>query len=150
MTNYDTLAEKATEKVAKRAQYEAFDYTVPGTGTVRVTNASYGDDAADHTYDVTIQNGEAASCTCPADEYQEGPCKHRVAVSQTPAVLVAATPEVATDGGSTTTTAPDTEDVLEDDVDEEEDVGSREECWCADADLPCFDHFQKGGEEGEN
>jgi hypothetical protein len=26
-------------------------------------------------------------------------------------------------------------------------VGPREECWCADEDMPCFDHY--GGEDGD-
>ncbi|GGN26987.1 SWIM zinc finger family protein [Halarchaeum nitratireducens] len=118
MSTHDTLADKASAKIAKRAQYEAFEFDVPEPGTVRVRNASYGVDADEHTYDVTIQHGDAVACTCPADEYGNGPCKHRVAASTTSAVLAAATPEVAPDGGATTRTPPETESETDDSLPE--------------------------------
>jgi hypothetical protein len=77
-------------KTEKRAEYEAFEFRVPVPGRVRVENASYGDESGEHVYVVSIQNGEAVSCSCPADEYRSGRCKHRHAVENQPAVLLAA------------------------------------------------------------
>jgi len=94
MSIYDTAADKADETTAQRAQWEAFEFSVPEPGTVQVENHSHAD-PSDHTYDVTIEHGSAVSCECPADEYQDGPCKHRVAVEEQAAVLGAATDEVA-------------------------------------------------------
>ena len=74
----------------RRAKWEAFEYRVPVPGRVRIENTSYGDESDDHVYVVTVEDGEAISCTCPSDEYQPGKCKHRIAVEDQPAVLAAA------------------------------------------------------------
>jgi hypothetical protein len=96
MSNYETEAE---ERTAKRAQYEAFEMAVcPGVGKVNVVNKSYNDDK-NHTYTVTVRDGEATGCSCPADEYQPGACKHRVAVESRQPVMLAASTEIVTDGG---------------------------------------------------
>lgn len=85
----------AEERTDRRAQWESFEFCVPIDGKVNVSNLSYGaDEARDHTYTVTVTNGSAAECTCPADEHRAGACKHRVAVDRNAAVLAAATPEV--------------------------------------------------------
>lgn len=91
----------------KRAQYERMSMTVlkgAGVGRVNVRNDSYGDESGNHIYTVRVKNGETFECTCPADEYQPGPCKHRLACENSPLVVASAgcvaEPEsVATDGG---------------------------------------------------
>jgi hypothetical protein len=86
----------STERTSRRAEWEAFEFRVPAEGRVLVTNRSYGDsEADDHRYVVTVANSGAVECTCPSDEYRPGACKHRVAVENTEAVVLAAS---ATDG----------------------------------------------------
>jgi hypothetical protein len=75
------------DKTGKRAVYEAFTFRPRGGGDVVVGNDSHGDD--DHTYTVHVVGGLPSDCTCPADEYHEGACKHRVAVAMRPALLEA-------------------------------------------------------------
>jgi len=81
-----------TKAVGKRAVYEAFTFRPRGGGDVEVTNESHGDadDDADHTYTVHVVGGIPSDCECPADEYHEGACKHRVALAMRPALLEAA------------------------------------------------------------
>jgi len=102
-------------KTEKRAEYEAFEFRVPAQGVVRVENASYGDESDEHVYVVEVgTDGDTTGCTCPADEYQAGRCKHRLVVENAgPVVLAAsatdderdaaiddtASQAVATDGG---------------------------------------------------
>lgn len=63
----------------KRAQYEAFSFEVePGRVTVR--NQSWAD-PKEHEYSVRVIDGVPTDCTCPADEHQDGACKHRLAVA---------------------------------------------------------------------
>lgn len=102
-TGSKEVGESVTEK---RARFERFSMTVlkgAGAGRVNVRNDSYGTEAGEHIYNVRVANGEAVECTCPADEYQSGPCKHRLAVSDRPLVLSSASASanatVATDGG---------------------------------------------------
>src|SRR6056297_1828761 len=75
-------------RVAKRAQYEAFEFTVTDDG-VRVRNCSHAD-PTDHEYTVTVEDGLPTACTCPADKRFAGACKHRVAVAIRDPVLAAA------------------------------------------------------------
>lgn len=92
--------EKASDVslASKRAKWEAFEYAVPCDGKVNIANVSYGsENAKDHTYTVTVKSGTPTRCTCKADEYQPGPCKHRHAVNQQPAVLMAATSDYEPD-----------------------------------------------------
>jgi hypothetical protein len=144
MTENDTAAEKATENVEKRAQWEAFDFAVPERGRVRVENHSHADPDA-HSYTVTVDHGSAVECSCPADTYHSGACKHRTAVENTPAVLAAAS-GVATDGGQIIE-ADDDGVILGDD---ESADGRPDECncgdWNADADLPCWPCYRAGFE----
>jgi hypothetical protein len=74
----------------KRAQWEAFEFRVPAQGVVRVENGSYGDESDEHVYVVETDGDTTTGCTCPADEYQAGDCKHRVAVELNSVVLDAA------------------------------------------------------------
>lgn len=80
-------------KTAKRATWEAFDMSVPASGTVVVENMSYGAASGEHTHAVNVEDGVPVSCTCKADEWQAGACKHRVAVALREAVLAAASHE---------------------------------------------------------
>ena len=78
------LAAAADEKTLKRARWEHLRLAAcPGARHVNVTNYSYGVQAArsgEHTYTVSIgRDALPTGCTCPADEYQPGPCKHVVA-----------------------------------------------------------------------
>ena len=75
----------------KRAAYEAFTFALDAPRLVRVTNDSYGEDAAEHSYRVNVEDGVPVACECPADTYHEGACKHRVAVAIRAPVLDATT-----------------------------------------------------------
>lgn len=70
---------EVTSRILKRAQYEAFSFTLTAEG-VRVRNNSHAD-PSEHEYLVTVADGVPTSCTCPADAYSEGACKHRAAVA---------------------------------------------------------------------
>ena len=91
-------------KVRKRAEWEAFEFTLLGDGRIEVVNQSYADsDAVDHTYQVEVKNGVPESCTCPYAEYHDGDCKHMVAVAIRRPLIDSATVSdetpLATDGG---------------------------------------------------
>jgi hypothetical protein len=65
-----------------------FEFSVPASGIVAVANTRHDETT---TYAVNVsQNGETTACSCPADEYRPGPCKHRQAVEATECVLMAA------------------------------------------------------------
>lgn len=88
-----------TGRVAKRAQYEAFEFTVAPEG-VHVRNCSH-EQPAEHEYLVTVRDGVPINCNCPADERFDGACKHRVAVAiRQPVIEAAANKPVAADGGT--------------------------------------------------
>jgi len=79
----------------KRAEAELFEFRVPSEGRVLVTNTTYNDDE-NHRYVVTVEDGEAVSCTCAHFEHRNpGPenDKHCQAVNDQPAVLQAASTE---------------------------------------------------------
>jgi hypothetical protein len=79
-----------------RAEFEGFEFRVPAEGRVLVTNVSYGDDeASEHRYVVTVENGVAWSCTCPHHQHRSARCKHIRATENRDAVLRAAS---VTDG----------------------------------------------------
>jgi len=80
---------KAVSAVEKRAAWEAMEFRLGAPGAVRVENVSYGEESGEHVYVVTVEDGAAIECTCPADEYQNR-CKHRHAVEANEAVLAAA------------------------------------------------------------
>ncbi|WP_254272316.1 SWIM zinc finger family protein [Haloarcula marina] len=87
-----------TTRVAKRAQYEAFEFDLLGE-QIRVRNGSYAD-PENHEYLVRIEDGIPVSCTCPADEHFEGACKHRVGVAiRRPLVDLVTDVQLRADGG---------------------------------------------------
>jgi len=132
-------ADVATEK---RAQWEAFEFTVLGDGDVEVVNDSHAD-ADDHTYTVHVESGIPSDCSCPADTYQEGACKHRVAVAIREPVLEAASREqpVRADGGV----------ALEEFGADDRDDDRPEDCDCGEWNdglgLCCWPCYRKGFEE---
>ncbi|WP_114578677.1 SWIM zinc finger family protein [Saliphagus sp. LR7] len=128
---------------AKRAQYEAFEFDLEAPGLLQVINGSYGDDEKrEHSYRVNIENGVPVTCECPSDTYQDGACKHRVAVAIREPVLEAATADhsqdrVATDGGDFVI-AGDEGPVLEtNDVDETNAETEDWACSTLPGDYPC-------------
>ena len=79
-----------------RARYEGFEFRVPTAERVLITNVSYGDeDAENHRYVVSVENGVAWSCTCPHHKHRSAQCKHIRATETRDAVLLAAS---TTDG----------------------------------------------------
>ncbi len=84
-------------KTAKRVGWESYEFTVVGPHQVKVTNASWGHEKADHSYVVGIEERDGvavpAECGCKADQYREDyDCKHKVALASVggPVVLQAA------------------------------------------------------------
>lgn len=126
-----------TTRVAKRAQYEAFEFSITEAG-VRVRNCSH-EEPADHEYVVSVEDGLPTACDCPADERFDGACKHRVAVVIRKPVLEAVTAtSVAADGGV------DGEVVSESDLDVED--GDPDDCDCDElpGDFPCWECVRTG------
>ena len=77
-----------------RAQYEGFEFRVPATGKVLITNVSYGqDEKDDHRYVVTVADGFVADCTCPHRQHRNTRCKHILATEDQEAVIMAASVE---------------------------------------------------------
>ena len=70
----------STNAVATEENYEFA--AIPRTGKVNVANHSHDDEAKEHTYTVSMDDGRAVSCTCPSDKYHEEECKHREAVEE--------------------------------------------------------------------
>lgn len=114
-----------TNRVLKRAQYEAFAFSLLD-GDVRVRNGSH-QDPANHDYHVTIVDGVPTACECPADRKYDTPCKHRVAVAIRPRILDFVTKvQAVTDGG---TTADEQYDSAESDQCECDKLGGEFPCW---------------------
>ena len=90
MSKATSGTESSIERTEQRAQWESFAFTVPAANVVKVENQSYGDESADHRYLVNVADGEAVSCSCPADKYHPDACKHRLAVEDESAVMQAA------------------------------------------------------------
>lgn len=123
-----------TSKVAKRAQYEAFEFAIVPDG-VRVRNCSH-EQPAEHEYTVTVRDGRPTGCECPADHRFDGACKHRVAVAiRRPIVEAATTRQVRADGG---TIQPNEESTA--------DTDCPEDCECAALPdgFPCWDCVRTG------
>ncbi|WP_226021907.1 SWIM zinc finger family protein [Halomicrobium salinisoli] len=103
-------------RVAQRAQYEAFSFTVLPAG-IRVRNESYLDPAA-HEYEIAVDDGIPVCCSCPADDRYGGACKHRVAVAiyeaghEALAVHQEQASRVAVDGGRAPDDEPSTQPAL--------------------------------------
>lgn len=124
-------ANVATEK---RASWEGFEFTLLGDGDVEIVNSSY-ENPEDHSYRVHVEAGIPSDCSCPAFEYQDGPCKHLVAVAIREPVLGAATEDaqVRADGGAITESSTDD--------------SPEEECRCKEYEFPCFECFHLGRRE---
>ena len=90
MSKATSGTESSIERTEQRAQWESFAFTVPAANVVKVENQSYGDESAEHQYLVNVAAGAAVSCSCPADEYHPGKCKHCLAVENETAVMQAA------------------------------------------------------------
>ena len=129
----------ADAKIAKRASWEAFEFTLIGGGDVEVVNTSH-EEPSEHSYTVHVEGGIPSDCTCPAFEYQNGPCKHQVAVAIREPVLEAATaePTLKADGGVTV-------EGIESDHSEER----PDDCDCSPLfeELPCWPCYRDGFEE---
>jgi len=99
ITLLDSL--EPTNRVLKRAQYEAFEFSLLD-GDIRVRNESH-QNPADHEYRVTVVDGVPAACECPADAVYDGVCKHRVAVAIRPQILdIVKKTQAITDSGVVT------------------------------------------------
>lgn len=104
---------QTTSRVIKRAQYEAFEFTIEAAG-IRVRNASHAK-PEDHEYVVTITNGLPSECECPADANYDGACKHRVAVAIRKPILDAAIDrQIVADGGEPVSRDEEEPDVTDD------------------------------------
>lgn len=90
------------EQIAKRAQWEAFEFTILREDSVEVVNTSY-DNPDDTRYNVHVEGSIPSDCSCPPWEYQEGACKHMVGVAIPEPVLkaVSTEPRMKADGGVT-------------------------------------------------
>ena len=127
-----------TNRVLKRAQYEAFAFSLYD-GDVLVRNESHLQ-PGDHEYRVTIVDGIPESCECPADKRFDGPCKHRTAIAIQPTILDVATQmQLVADGGVTIKKAP---------LGPEEDTSIQEcDCQYLTDDFPCWECVKTGRRE---
>lgn len=83
-----TSGEGQTDR-ERRAEHEAFEFSIPVAGRVRVENFSH-DDVDEHEYVVDVEDGTAIWCTCPDHEHRNIRCKHMIAVEDRPAIMAAA------------------------------------------------------------
>ena len=146
----------APSRVIKRAQYEAFEFTIEDDG-VRVRNGSHAN-PEDHEYLVTVEGNTPATCECPADANYEGACKHRVAVAiRRPILDAAINRQLAADGGkpiATSETSPAKQESLTSVSDHQsteahevdEDTTPEHECVCGGLPdgLPCWECVRTG------
>lgn len=95
------------DKTEERAQSGELEFDVPAPGLVVVTNVDH-----DSAHTINVADGVPVSCSCPADTYQSGACKHRVAVAMADPVLEAAVDRTnetrAMADGGTAVLAPET------------------------------------------
>ena len=74
-------------QTSKRVRWTEWEFCIAAPQQIRVTNASYGSEQADHTYTVTVGEHDEQDvavplhCDCPADHYEDDDCKHKVAVA---------------------------------------------------------------------
>jgi len=126
-----------SDRVAKRAQWEAFEFSLLGDGDVEVVNTSH-EEPKEHTYTVHVEGNIPSHCTCPAWEYQEGACKHMVSVAIREPVREAAgdTSQLRADGGVSVEAEADSDERPDD-------------CDCSPLfeDLPCWPCYRDGFEE---
>lgn len=129
----------ADATIEKRASWEAFEFTLLDSGEVEVVNSSH-EEPAEHTYTVSVEGGIPFNCTCPAWEYQDGSCKHMVAVAIREPLLEAVSAEqtLKADGGVTVEAGEaDHSDERPDDCD----------CSPLFEELPCWPCYRDGFEE---
>ncbi|MFC6974795.1 SWIM zinc finger family protein [Halomicroarcula sp. GCM10025709] len=124
-----------TKRVAKRAQYEAFEFTIVPEG-VRVRNGSHAN-PEEHEYLVTIDEGLPQTCTCPADARFDGACKHRVGVAIRAPILDAANRQVVADGGVETAAGRASQE-------ERQSVDEDDECEECLEEFPCWECVRTG------
>jgi hypothetical protein len=135
-------------RVAKRAQYEAFEFSL-SSGGVTVRNGSHAN-PSEHEYLVRVEDGVPVACECPADEHYEGACKHRVAVAIRRPLLDAVgtaggSQSVAADGGRITppmNEKPDTGPLQD-----ERPVCDEVECSECIGEFPCWECVRTGHKE---
>lgn len=136
-----------SKRVAKRAQYEAFDISLCGSD-ILVRNESHAN-PANHEYTVTVDEGVPVSCSCPADSRFDGACKHRVAVAirrpllDTLLQIQDGNPPVAGDGGiprSATEYEKVSSPIDAPDIPDEDDA----ECATCLSDFPCWECYRTG------
>lgn len=142
---------ESSNRVVKRAQYEAFEFEIRNGG-VLVRNNSH-ETPSDHEYLVTLTDGVPSACECPANARFDGACKHRVAVAIRKPVLDAAIDlQVAADGGQNVTTEkssatnPGISAAFEDDAESESNDEVAEDCDCQylPGDVPCWECYRTG------
>ncbi|WP_436932440.1 SWIM zinc finger family protein [Halosimplex halobium] len=137
-------------RVAKRAQYEAFEFSLVDGG-IRVRNGSHPD-PSDHEYRVRVDEGVPATCECPADEQYEGACKHRVAVAIRRPLLDAVTSDsrsVAADGGRVGASGPHSDGPTDGQPAGDDAVSDATAAHCAECldEFPCWDCVRTGRKE---
>ena len=146
----DTLAELEYDvSTIKRSQWEAFEFTLeaPGIVTVRIDGTAATEN---HTYRVNVENGVPVACECPADTYQDGACKHRVAIAIREPVLEAAREsENEHERPEPSRAVADGGEVLEATEDGDDDPNACENgqvgcCGPDGDDLPCFECYRTG------
>ena len=127
-----------TARTAKRATWEAFEFTIRGKGDIEVVNGSY-ENPEEHTYTVHVEGDIPSDCTCPAWDYGEGACKHIVAVAIREPVLaaVSAEPSMRADGGMVKADGETNERPADCDC----------EPFMAESSLPCWPCYREGFEE---
>jgi hypothetical protein len=102
------LAEYAiSETTVKRARWENLQVApCENTNHCNVCNYSHPiAEKADHTHTVTLDHGMPIACTCKAFQYNEGLCKHCLAVAADADAIDTATPEQSNDTDTTETRA---------------------------------------------
>ena len=138
-----------TSRIAKRAQYEAFEFTFVPYG-IQVRNGSHAN-PSEHEYLVRVEDGIPVTCTCPADDRFEGACKHRVAIAIRRPLLdafaaKAEPPAVAPDGGVAgegppSSAAPTTADAS---AGQSESSETDEACPDCIGEFPCWECYRAG------
>lgn len=131
-----------TKRVIKRAQYEAFEFSIEADG-VLVRNGSHAD-PENHEYLVTVEDGLPSDCECPANAAYDGACKHRVAVAiRNPVLDAAIDRQVAADGGIPT---KDRTTTSESATETDPDAAPPADCECdqLSAEFPCWECVRTG------
>jgi hypothetical protein len=126
LTDEFPLAEYAiSAKTIKRARWENLQVAAcQGTNHLNVCNYSHGvEEKADHTHTVTIENGMPVECTCAAFTYNQGLCKHCLAVAADPEAMDTAEAETEE---QTDANEPTTETAVTDGGTTVESVGRKE------------------------